>query len=111
MCVIYRASNFHYHELKHVVIVGSLDYIRREWKMLQNLPKISILNVRLWFLKIKIINWILYDDWRICFPFSNLNYQKIIFTSSNWHKFFKFATFFIYLRAKCWIFAYVELKN
>ncbi|XP_035703208.1 calcium-activated potassium channel slowpoke isoform X5 [Folsomia candida] len=39
-----RASNFHYHELKHVVIVGSLDYIRREWKMLQNLPKISILN-------------------------------------------------------------------
>jgi len=40
-----RASNFHYHELKHVVIVGSLDYIRREWKMLQNLPKISILNV------------------------------------------------------------------
>ncbi|XP_044005279.1 calcium-activated potassium channel slowpoke isoform X7 [Aphidius gifuensis] len=39
-----RASNFHYHELKHVVIVGSVDYIRREWKMLQNLPKISILN-------------------------------------------------------------------
>ena len=30
-----RASNFHYHELKHVVIVGSVDYIRREWKMLQ----------------------------------------------------------------------------
>lgn len=42
-----RASNFHYHELKHVVIVGSVDYIRREWKMLQNLPKISVLNVRL----------------------------------------------------------------
>src|SRR6218665_258289 len=41
---IYRASNFHYHELKHVVVVGNLDYIRREWKMLQNLPKISILN-------------------------------------------------------------------
>merc|ERR1719322_831281 len=39
-----RASNFHYHELKHVVIVGSVDYIRREWKTLQNLPKISILN-------------------------------------------------------------------
>ncbi|XP_055321918.1 calcium-activated potassium channel slowpoke isoform X15 [Sitodiplosis mosellana] len=39
-----RASNFHYHELKHVVIVGSVDYIRREWKMLQNLPKISVLN-------------------------------------------------------------------
>merc|ERR550534_48494 len=39
-----RASNFHHHELKHVVIVGSVDYIRREWKTLQNLPKISVLN-------------------------------------------------------------------
>ncbi|XP_076327174.1 calcium-activated potassium channel slowpoke-like [Tachypleus tridentatus] len=39
-----RASNFHYHELKHVVIVGSMEYLRREWKMLQNLPKISVLN-------------------------------------------------------------------
>lgn len=45
-----RASNFHYHELKHVVIVGSVDYIRREWKMLQNLPKISVLNVRNYFI-------------------------------------------------------------
>lgn len=40
----YRASNFHYHELKHVVIVSKVDYLRREWKMLQNLPKISVLN-------------------------------------------------------------------
>merc|ERR1719516_679102 len=39
-----RASNFHFHELKHVVIVGAVDYIKREWKTLQNLPKISILN-------------------------------------------------------------------
>ncbi|XP_043234358.1 calcium-activated potassium channel slowpoke-like isoform X3 [Amphibalanus amphitrite] len=39
-----RASNFHYHELKHVVIVGSVDYVRRDWKNLQNLPKLSILN-------------------------------------------------------------------
>jgi len=39
-----RASNFHYHELKHVVIVGSVEYLRREWKTLQNLPKISILH-------------------------------------------------------------------
>jgi len=38
-----RASNFHFHELKHVVIVGEVDYIRREWKTLQNLPKISVL--------------------------------------------------------------------
>ena len=42
-----RASNFHYHELKHVVIVGNVDYIKREWKTLQNLPKISIVNVSL----------------------------------------------------------------
>jgi len=39
-----RASNFHYHELKHVVIVGAVEYLRREWKTLQNLPKISVLN-------------------------------------------------------------------
>ncbi|CAI4223381.1 unnamed protein product [Auanema sp. JU1783] len=39
-----RASNFHYHELKHVVIVGDLEYLRKEWKTLYNLPKISILN-------------------------------------------------------------------
>merc|ERR1719322_1589652 len=39
-----RASNFHFHELKHVVIVGSVEYIRREWKTLQSLPKISVLN-------------------------------------------------------------------
>ena len=46
LSLLFRASNFHYHELKHVVIVGSVDYIRREWKTLQNLPKISVLNVR-----------------------------------------------------------------
>lgn len=39
-----RASNLHYHELKPVVIVGSIDYVGREWKSLQNLPKISVLN-------------------------------------------------------------------
>lgn len=42
-----RASNFHYHELKEVVIVGSLDYIRREWRSLQNLPKITVVSVSL----------------------------------------------------------------
>ena len=40
-----RASNFHFHELKHVVIVGAVEYIKREWKTLQSLPKISVLNV------------------------------------------------------------------
>ena len=47
-----RASNFHYHELKHVVIVGAVEYLRREWKTLQNLPKISVLNVSKYFLSI-----------------------------------------------------------
>ncbi|XP_053306471.1 calcium-activated potassium channel subunit alpha-1 isoform X15 [Spea bombifrons] len=38
-----RASNFHYHELKPIVFVGSLEYLRREWETLHNFPKISIL--------------------------------------------------------------------
>ncbi|XP_047233016.1 calcium-activated potassium channel subunit alpha-1 isoform X11 [Girardinichthys multiradiatus] len=38
-----RASNFHYHELKHIVFVGSLEYLKREWETLHNFPKLSIL--------------------------------------------------------------------
>lgn len=41
-----RASNFHYHELKHIVFVGSLEYLKREWETLHNFPKVSILPVR-----------------------------------------------------------------
>ncbi|PAA50727.1 hypothetical protein BOX15_Mlig033072g1 [Macrostomum lignano] len=37
-----RASNFHYHDLKHVIFVGNADYMRREWKTLMNFPKLSI---------------------------------------------------------------------
>ncbi|NXM62342.1 KCMA1 protein, partial [Illadopsis cleaveri] len=40
-----RASNFHYHELKHIVFVGSLEYLRREWETLHNFPKVSILPI------------------------------------------------------------------
>jgi hypothetical protein len=40
-----RASNFEYEELKHVVIVGDKEYIRKEWKNLNSFPKISILSV------------------------------------------------------------------
>lgn len=40
-----RASNFHYSELKHVVIVGDKEYIKKEWRNLCNFPKISILDV------------------------------------------------------------------
>ncbi|ESO12318.1 hypothetical protein HELRODRAFT_158811 [Helobdella robusta] len=39
-----RASNFDYDELKHVVIVGDKDYIKKEWKSLCNFPRIIILN-------------------------------------------------------------------
>nr|XP_019927085.2 calcium-activated potassium channel slowpoke isoform X15 [Crassostrea gigas] len=38
-----RASNFHYQDLKHVVIVGNIEYLEREWRTLQNFPKITIL--------------------------------------------------------------------
>uniref|UniRef100_A0A8C2RWI6 Calcium-activated potassium channel subunit alpha-1 n=1 Tax=Capra hircus TaxID=9925 RepID=A0A8C2RWI6_CAPHI len=38
-----RASNFHYHELKHIVFVGSIEYLKREWETLHNFPKVSIL--------------------------------------------------------------------
>ena len=50
-----RSSNFHYHELKHVVLVGNVDYIKREWKTLQNLPKISILDVSILIWKLKLL--------------------------------------------------------
>ncbi|XP_078499491.1 calcium-activated potassium channel subunit alpha-1 isoform X1 [Lissotriton helveticus] len=38
-----RASNFHYHELKPIVFVGSIEYLKREWETLHNFPKVSIL--------------------------------------------------------------------
>lgn len=40
-----RASNFEYNELKHVLLVGDKEYIRKEWKSICNFPKISILSV------------------------------------------------------------------
>lgn len=60
-----RASNIHYNELLQVVIVGNVDYLKsksplprtnlnrvlitllsltEEWRLLQNLPKINVLN-------------------------------------------------------------------
>ncbi|XP_076855996.1 calcium-activated potassium channel subunit alpha-1-like isoform X2 [Brachyhypopomus gauderio] len=38
-----RASNFHFHELKHIIFVGCLDYLKKEWETLSNFPKVSIL--------------------------------------------------------------------
>ncbi|XP_072165230.1 calcium-activated potassium channel subunit alpha-1-like [Diadema setosum] len=39
-----RASNFHFEELKTIVLLGSKEYIKREWDTLKNFPKVYILN-------------------------------------------------------------------
>jgi len=39
-----RASNFHYNELKHVVIVCDKEYLKKEWKNLHNFPKLTVLD-------------------------------------------------------------------
>ncbi|XP_015448294.1 potassium channel subfamily U member 1 [Pteropus alecto] len=38
-----RASNYTRQELKDIVFIGSLDYLRREWRFLRNFPQIYIL--------------------------------------------------------------------
>ena len=38
-----RASNIPYNDLRHVIIVANLSFIKREWALLSNLPKISIM--------------------------------------------------------------------
>jgi len=38
-----RASNLSYNDLKHVVILGNLVFLKREWYLLKNLPKISLM--------------------------------------------------------------------
>uniref|UniRef100_A0A8C9L3L4 Potassium calcium-activated channel subfamily U member 1 n=1 Tax=Pavo cristatus TaxID=9049 RepID=A0A8C9L3L4_PAVCR len=35
-----RATNFLYHELKDIVLLGPLEYLQREWKFIQNFPKL-----------------------------------------------------------------------
>jgi len=40
-----RASNFHYHELKQIVLLGDVEFINQEWDSVCNFPKISILPV------------------------------------------------------------------
>ncbi|NXA53625.1 KCMA1 protein, partial [Nothocercus julius] len=35
-----RASNFVYQELKDIVFLGPLEYLQREWKFIQNFPKL-----------------------------------------------------------------------
>ena len=40
-----RASNFHPEELKTIVLLGSKEYMEREWDTLKNFPKVKILAV------------------------------------------------------------------
>ncbi|KAM8794521.1 potassium channel subfamily U member 1 [Eudromia elegans] len=35
-----RASNFLHHELKDILFLGPLEYLQREWKFIQNFPKL-----------------------------------------------------------------------
>ena len=39
-----RASNIQYSELRHIIIVGNMTFIKREWMLLRNLPKISVMD-------------------------------------------------------------------
>uniref|UniRef100_A0A5F9DV22 Potassium channel subfamily U member 1 n=1 Tax=Oryctolagus cuniculus TaxID=9986 RepID=A0A5F9DV22_RABIT len=38
-----RASNYTRRELKDIVFIGSLDYMQREWRFLQNFPQIYVM--------------------------------------------------------------------
>ncbi|XP_029459119.1 potassium channel subfamily U member 1-like [Rhinatrema bivittatum] len=38
-----RTSNYTYQELKHIVFIGSLDYMKREWETIHNFPKLLVL--------------------------------------------------------------------
>ena len=39
-----RASNIPYADLRHIIIVGNMTFVEREWGLLRNMPKISIMN-------------------------------------------------------------------
>ena len=42
-----RSSNFHYHELKQIILVGDLNFIKREWDTFCNFPRVYVLPVSL----------------------------------------------------------------
>uniref|UniRef100_G1MSL2 BK channel n=1 Tax=Meleagris gallopavo TaxID=9103 RepID=G1MSL2_MELGA len=39
-----RATNFLYHELKDIVLLGPLEYLQREWKFIHHFPKLCALS-------------------------------------------------------------------
>ena len=38
-----RASNIPYTDLRHVIILGNKEWLSREWPLLRNLPKVSMM--------------------------------------------------------------------
>ena len=43
-CYRHRASNIPYADLRHIIIVGNMTFLQREWGLLRNMPKISIMD-------------------------------------------------------------------
>jgi len=39
-----RASNIPYPDLRHIIIVGNIQFIQQEWPLLRNMPKISVMD-------------------------------------------------------------------
>lgn len=40
-----RASNYHYEELKNIILIGNQEFLLKEWKSICNFPKIHIFPV------------------------------------------------------------------
>ena len=74
-----RASNFHYHELKEIILLGDVECIRREWETVCNFPKISILSVNMTF----------HNLFGLIFWVGNLNDLPILRTSAKKMSFLK----------------------
>lgn len=45
-----RATNLLYHELKDIVLLGPLEYLQREWKFIQNFPKLWLFSVSIFWM-------------------------------------------------------------
>ena len=81
-----RASNFHYHELKTIVILGDVKYIQKEWETLTCFPKVHVLSGR----KTLHITDFFPKTFLKIFVTSNFSCQKLIFKKQikNFEKIF-----------------------
>jgi len=48
-----RASNYRFAELKPVVLLGNLEYLKREWNSIKNFPKVYLMPVSCLVSKVK----------------------------------------------------------